>query len=98
MAPDPLSDAHRKLMEQHAALEKEFEKLRGDRRNLPAHSQYLEKIRAHLDDLHKHTEALRLEGERLSEQRELLHASHIVEPHHPAPTPHPQRTRRAFKR
>lgn len=97
-APNALSAAHRKLQRKHEALEKEFATLRGDPFNLPAHRDYLRKIRAHLEALHKHTGDLLSEGERLHEERVVVHASHKREPHHPSPSPRPPRKRPISKR
>jgi len=98
VVPKALSTAHRNLMRKHAALEKEFHRLENDPFNLAAHRAYVDKIRAHLKELHKHTGDLVLEGERLHEAREIFHASHKGKPLHPPPRPRPSRKRPAAKR
>jgi hypothetical protein len=75
VVPKAVATAHRDLMRKHAALEKEFHRLENDPFNLAAHRAYVRKIRAHLEELHKHTADLALEGERVHEEREIFHAS-----------------------
>jgi len=95
--PRALSTAHRTLMQTHAALKQEFETLRGDPFDLPGHRDYLRKVRAHLEALHKHTTDLLSEGERLHEERVNFHVSHRRTPLHPSPGPRLPRRRPASK-
>src|SRR5262245_10225394 len=98
VVPKALSTAHRNLMRNHTALEKEFDRLRDDRFDLAAHRDYLRKIRAHLEALHKHTGDLLREGERLHDERLIFHASHVGTSLHDSPRPRPLRKRPAPKR
>lgn len=56
MNADELEIERVALTAEHAALEAEFEKLRGNRRDVAAHIDFAGKLKRHLERLHRYME------------------------------------------